>query len=114
MRSDLRDDGMVTAELAAALPVLVVVLAAALAAVAVAGARVRAADVAREAARASARADGTAGSALVAQLAPSARVRVTRSGDLVTATATLTVHPLAAWLPAVTVVERAVAMAEPP
>ena len=51
IRGSVRDRGMVSAELAAALPVLMLVLAVAVSAVAVVGARVRLQDAAREAAR---------------------------------------------------------------
>jgi hypothetical protein len=66
------DRGMVTAELAMALPVLIIVLAAGLAAVTVVGQRVRAEDAAREAARAAARGDTAAAHRLVSQVAPGA------------------------------------------
>lgn len=108
-----RDDGMVTAELAAALPVLMILLGVALAAVAVAGQRVRAADAAREAARAAARGDPSAASRLAAEAAPGAVVMISRSGERVVAQVTVAVHPMGGWLPAVHVVERAVAAAEP-
>src|SRR6266567_850350 len=52
-----RDDGMVTAELATALPVLVLLALVAVMIVGLAQARVRCADAAREAARAIARGD---------------------------------------------------------
>lgn len=104
---------MVTAELAAALPVLMVLLGVALAAVALAGQRVRAADAAREAARAAARGDAEAATHLAAEASPGARVSISRSGDQVVAQVRLAVHPMGSWLPAVTVVERAVAAVEP-
>ena len=104
---------MVTAELAVALPVLMIMVAAALSAVSVASERVRAADAAREAARAAARGDPVAGSRLSSAAAPGASVTVTRAGDRVTAQVRVVVHPMGGWLPALTVVERAVAAAEP-
>jgi len=114
MRSDkARDAGMVTAELAACLPVLVLVLAVALSAVSVAGDRVRVADAARELARAAARGDAAAGTRLAQVAAPGAALEVSTSGDRVIAVVRLRVHLVAAWLPAVTVSERAVAAAEP-
>ena len=70
------DRGMVTAELAMALPVLIIVLAAGLATVTVVGQRVRAEDAAREAARAAARGDTVAAHRLVSQVAPGASVSV--------------------------------------
>jgi len=104
---------MVTAELAAALPVLMILVAVALCAVSVAGQRVRAADAAREAARAAARGDPVTGSRLAAASAPGSTVTITRSGDRVTARVRIVVHAMGGWLPAVTVVERAVAAVEP-
>lgn len=104
---------MVTAELAAALPVLMVLLGAALAVVSIAGQRVRAADAAREAARAAARGDSAAAARLATQAAPGAAVTITRSGDRVVAQVRIAVHPIGGWLPGVQVVERAVAAAEP-
>ena len=108
-----RDRGMVTAELAAALPVLVLVLAVALSAVAVVGARVRLQDAAREAARASARGDPGVGRSLARAAAPGATITVARSGDAVAAVATEQLHPLGDLLPTLTVSERAVAAVEP-
>ena len=115
MRSDRRraglrrdDRGMVTAELAACLPVLVLLLAVALSAVAVASARVRAQDAAREAARAAARSEGTSAGAV-----PGADVRVATNGEVVSAVATVQAHLLVPFLPAVAVTEQAVAAREP-
>jgi Flp pilus assembly protein TadG len=123
MRSDPRrwgrrfrnggDRGMVTAELAACLPVLVLILAAALTAVSVVGARVRLQDAAREAARASARGDPGAAHRLAAAAAPGAAISVSRSTGDVVATASARVHPLGGWLPSFTVTERAAAAVEP-
>lgn len=104
---------MVTAELAAALPVLVLVLAVALSAVAVVGARVRLQDAAREAARAAARGDAAAGRELAELAAPGAQLEVSRSGTAVLAVARERLQPLGGWLPALTVTERAVAAVEP-
>ena len=104
---------MVTAELAAALPVLMILVAVALCAVSVAGQRVRAADAAREAARAAARGDPVTGSRLAATSAPGSTVTISRSGDRVTARVRIVVHPMGGWLPSLTVVERAVAAVEP-
>jgi Flp pilus assembly protein TadG len=111
----LRDErGMVTAELAAALPILVILLAVALTAVSAAGQRVRTQDAAREAARAAARGDTATAQHLAAQIGPSgAAVSIARSGGRVTARVTVTMHPLGGWLPAMTVSESAVAAAEP-
>jgi Flp pilus assembly protein TadG len=112
MRSDR---GMVTAELAACLPVLVLLLGVALSAVQVASARVRAQDAAREAARAAARSTptGSAGS-IATQVAPGVHVRLSDAGETVRAVTTLRAHLLVPFLPAVTVTEQAVAAREPP
>jgi Flp pilus assembly protein TadG len=106
------DRGMVTAELAMALPVLIIVLAAGLAAVTVVGQRVRAEDAAREAARAAARGDTAAAHRLVSQVAPGASVSMSQSADRTTARVSVVVHPLGAW-PALTVAATAVAATEP-
>jgi Flp pilus assembly protein TadG len=102
------DDGMVTAELAASLPVLVLLLAFAISVVSVVGARVTVADAAREAARSAARGQG---------IAPNDNIAIDLGDDstdeYVTATATRTVHLLASWLPAVTITEHATALREP-
>ena len=114
-RRSLRDDsGMVTAELAACLPVLVLLLAVALSAVTVAGARVRAADAAHEAARAVARGAPELAAQLAEQSAPGVRLRVTRTGQSVAVVATMTVRPLGGWLPSVDVNETSSAWADDP
>lgn len=105
---------MVTAELAACLPVLMLLLAVALSAVSVASLRVRAADAAREAARAAARGDTVTAQQLAAAAAPGAHVRITTSADEVTAVATVEAHLPVPFLPEVTVREQAVAAREPP
>lgn len=99
---------MVTAELAACLPVLVLVLAVALSAVEAVGARVQVQDAAREAARAAARGEPT-------PAAPGIQVvaATDAAGEHVTATATQHLHLLASWLPMVTVTETATAALEP-
>jgi Flp pilus assembly protein TadG len=107
------ESGMVTAELACALPVLVVVLAATLAAVSVSAQAVRAQDAARELARATARGDPAAGRRLATELAPRASMAVVSTSVQTVATVQIAVHPLGGWLPAVTVSGRAVAAAEP-
>jgi Flp pilus assembly protein TadG len=104
---------MVTAELAACLPVLVLVLGVVLTAVSAVAARVRLEDAAREAARAAARGDDTAGRRLVQQSAPGARVTLHTGAGQVEAVAVTTVHPLGGWLPGFSVTERAVATLEP-
>jgi Flp pilus assembly protein TadG len=104
---------MVTAELAAGLPVLVLVLAVALSALSVGDARVRVQDAAREAARAAARGDRGQARALAERAVPGVTVTLTTAGDEVEAVASLRVHLVASWLPAVTVTERATAAIEP-
>lgn len=117
MRTDRDDGGMVTAELAACLPVLLLLLAVALSAVSVASARLRAQDAAREAVRAAARAvgggDGSASRA-AAVAAPGVRLDIVESGGTVRVAATLQARLLVPFLPAVTVTEQAVAAREPP
>ena len=99
---------MVTAELAACLPVLVLILGFALSVVNVVGARVGVADAAREAARAAARGE---------QPPPQSDVHIEldddSSGTYVTATATRSMHLLASWLPSLTITEQATAALEP-
>ena len=104
---------MVTAELAACLPVLVLVLAVALTAVSVVAARVRLQDAAREAARAAGRGDPAVARRLAAREAPGATVQLSTSGGAVVAVVQRRVHPFGGWLPAITVTERAVAAVEP-
>lgn len=97
---------MVTAELAASLPVLVLLLAVAVGTVDVAGARVRAQDAAREAARAAAR-------SAAPPPAPGVAVQLSGSGRSVTARATVTVRLPLPFLPRVTVHEQVTAAREP-
>ncbi len=104
---------MVTAELAACLPVLMLVLGVALSAVAVVAARVRAQDAAREAARAAGRGDEAAARRLAGEVAPGSRLSLSAGSTTVVATVRSRVHPLGGWLPAVTVTERCVAALEP-
>jgi len=82
--------GMVTAEMAVALPALALVLAAAVWVVAVVGAQLRCVDAAREAARALARGEpAQVAERLAHQVAPAdATVWSVREGDLVTVTVT--------------------------
>jgi hypothetical protein len=89
------------------------VLAVAVSSVAVVDARVRLQDAAREVARAAARGDVAAGRALATRDAPAATVHVQRDGAEVVAVAEQRVHPLADWLPSVSLREQAVAAAEP-
>lgn len=104
---------MVTAEVAACLPVLVLVLAVALTAVSAVGARVRLQDAAREAARAAARGDRAAAVRLAARAAPRAALTITSDATEVVAVVRGRVHPLGGWLPALAISERAVAAVEP-
>jgi hypothetical protein len=104
---------MVTAELAACLPVLILVLGVALTAVTAVAERVRLQDAAREAARAPGRGDVAVGRRLAEAAAPGARVAISTSGGEVVAVATGRVHPLGGWLPTMTVSERCVAAVEP-
>jgi Flp pilus assembly protein TadG len=108
------DDGMVTAELAAALPVLVLVMLVAVLAVSVAQARVRCADAAREAARAVARGESARAAPLAAAAAGRA-VTVTagpQGADLTSVTVRMQLRPVL-WLGSMTVSETAVAATEP-
>lgn len=109
--------GMVTAEIAAALPILVLVLVAAVWTVALAGAQLRCADAAREAARAAARGDDVAAVRQVAKaIAPSgAIVDVQRDGGTVVVEVTAAIplpEPLGGPMPAPAVQGRAVAWDE--
>lgn len=105
---------MVTAELAACLPVLVLLLAVALSAASVASVRIRAQDAAREAARAAARGDTASARSLARTSAPGVQLRLMTTGDEITAVASVRVRLPVPFLPAVTVDERAVAAREPP
>lgn len=104
---------MVSAELAACLPVLVLLLGVALSAIAVASSHVRAQDAAREAARAVARGDPASAASLVHSAARDSVLSTSTHGGEVTAVVVTHVHPLGGWLPAITVTERATAAREP-
>jgi Flp pilus assembly protein TadG len=104
---------MVTAELAACLPVLMLVLAVALTAVGGVAGRARLQDAARESAREAARGDPAAAHRLVAELAPGAAVTLTRDGSMVVAVVRARVHPLGGWLPGFSISAQAVAEIEP-
>lgn len=112
-RADV-DDGMVTAELAACLPVLAIAVLAGFAALSVADQQVRVQDAASEVARAEARGDPAGAARLFAQTAPSGSTftLATASGQ-VTATVRLTVRPFGGVIGSYTVSERAVAAIEP-
>jgi Flp pilus assembly protein TadG len=107
------DRGMVTAELAACLPVLVLLLGIALTAVSLVGARVRLQDAAREAARAAARGDPVAAHGLAIGAAPGSAITITRTSTDVLAVARERVHLLGNWLPGISISERSVAAVEP-
>jgi hypothetical protein len=105
---------MVTAELAACLPVLAIVVLAGIAAVSTAQQQVRAQDAASEVARAEARGDPGTATRLFAQTAPArAEFTVTTSGGQVTAVVRATVRPFGR-LGSFEVTGRAVAAVEPP
>lgn len=106
------DRGMVTAELAACLPVLLVLLAVALSAVSVASARLQAQDAAREAARAAARAVPGAAPAVPAE--HGVAVSVSADGSMVQAVASVPARLLVPFLSPVVVSATAVAAREPP
>ncbi|MFD0557832.1 TadE family type IV pilus minor pilin [Stackebrandtia endophytica] len=93
-----RDDGMVTAELAAAMPLLALLLAGALFAVNVATTQTRCLDAARDGALAESR--GESGKAAAVDRAPpEATVHVDASLDEVTVRVETTVTPWGEWLP---------------
>ena len=97
MRTRLRrESGMITVELAAALPVLALLMLAGLSAVRVVDARERCLDAAREVARAAARGDDAAVARAGAVAPGGARISIARGADEVTATVSLVVHPLGA------------------
>jgi hypothetical protein len=102
-----RERGMVTAELATALPVLVLVTFAATAAVSVGQDQIRCADAAREAARAIARGDSAPAPTLAAAAAGGpVRVLTSAGADITTVQVSRRFQPLS-WLPAFTVSESA-------
>lgn len=106
-----RDRGSVTAELAAALPVIVLLLFAALAGVAAVGTKLRCVDAAAQAAGAAAR--GGDGAAAGQQAAPpGATVSLDRDGDVVRVVVEVPVHPLGRSLPGLVVRGGAVALRE--
>ena len=106
------DRGMVTVEMAAALPVLMVLVLAGLYAVRVVDARTQCLDAAREVARAAARGDAGAVAAGRAALPSGSSISVRTSAGSVTAVVIVRVHPGQSSLPAVTVTEQATAALE--
>lgn len=107
-----RDDGMATAELAVALPVLMLLVLTAVYAVQVAGTRVRCLDAAREVARAAARGDPGA-AAIGRAVLPGSSVVLRRGSATVTAAVTIRLRPLGSGLPPVMVSEQVTAHLEP-
>ncbi|GAB3647600.1 TadE family type IV pilus minor pilin [Glycomyces tarimensis] len=110
-RTDARQRGFVTAELAALLPVVVAVLALAVWAVATVGIKVRATDAANSAALAAARGEDPQAVA-AAYLPTGASVSVTDDGAIVRATVTAPSRPLGVLSPAVEVRAQAAAAKE--
>jgi Flp pilus assembly protein TadG len=107
------DVGMVTAEMAMALPVLVLLASLGALAIGVAQAKVRCADAAREAARAIARGDPSGARRLADAAAGRPVTMATISDDVDTAvTVHLRLHPVS-WIAGVTVSETAVVATEP-
>jgi len=104
---------MVTAELAAAMPVLVVFAFVGVVAVGVVQARVRCADAAWEAARAIARGDARSASGLATKAAGKpVDVSSVNAPDLTTVTVRMRIRPIR-WLAMLTVTESAVVAREP-
>jgi Flp pilus assembly protein TadG len=110
-----RDAGMVTAELAVALPALVLVLALALGVLAVGTARLRCADAARAAVRLAARGESPDAVRTAAERIATGdvTVRVTGTGADVTVEVSTPVRVPGHWLPGVVVTERATEAREP-
>jgi len=107
-----RDRGSLTAELAAALPVVVFLLLAGLTAVNAVGTKLRCLDAAREGARAAARGDSGEDAGRRAA-PPGATVTVVVDGDTVRASVRAAVRPLGPHLPGLSVDADAVAAVEP-
>lgn len=110
-----RDAGMVTAEIAVAMPVLMVLLAVGLTAMAVIAAQMRCVDAAREAARALARGESISAARSLANTAGphGAALATSEHGDRVEAEVRGTVAPIGGLFPAFTVHAAAVALREP-
>jgi hypothetical protein len=104
---------MVSAELAAALPVLVLLAFVGIFAVRVVDARIRCLDAARDVARALARHDEPAAAAARADAPRGAIVAVTRTSRSVRVTVSAAVRPTGTGLAEVTVRETATAVLEP-
>jgi hypothetical protein len=104
---------MVTAELAACLPVLVLIVSVALTAVSAAAARARLQDAAREAARAAARGDDAGARRLAGHLAPGSALVLRERAGMVVAVVSGRLRPFGSWLPGLAMSERAFAAVEP-
>jgi len=109
------DAGMVTAELAVALPALVLVLALAIGVLAVGTARLRCADAAQAAARLAARGEpvATVRAAAARIASPGVEVRVAGTTTDVTVEVSAAVSLPGHWLPGFVVRERATEAREP-
>ena len=107
------DDGMITVELVAVLPVLVLITGVLLSAILLVGEQIRVQDAASEAARWYSRGDMTHAHAALAALGTGAAVQVTRSGADLRVTVNRQAHLFARWLPAMHVSGTAVTAAEP-
>lgn len=109
------DGGMVTAEIAVALPVLVLLMAAAMTAVMVVSAQMRCVDAAREAARALARGESMSlAQSLARQAGPAgSTLTVHRSGGEVTVDVGGHADGLGGFLPSFSVHARSAAVQEP-
>lgn len=114
-RESPHDAGMVTAEIAVAMPVLMVLLAIGLTVVATIAAQMRCVDAAREAARALARGESVGAARSLATAAGPRGVTLTSNaaGDRVQTSVRATVAPIGGLLPAFTVHADAVALREP-
>jgi type IV secretory pathway TrbD component len=111
-RGGHREQGFVTAELAAALPAVVAILAAALWAVAVVGVKMRAVDAAHSAAIAAARGED-AQAAAAPYLPDGASVTVVHEGTLVRATVSAPAKPFGPLAPGMSIGASAAAPVEP-
>lgn len=111
-RNRRRDRGSVTAEMAAALPVVVLLLIVGLTGVTAVSDKLRCVDAAREAARMAAR--GEDGEEAGRRIAPDdATISVRTEGDTVRAVVRVRVRTLGPFLPPLTVEGYAVAAVEP-
>lgn len=106
------DRGMVTVEMAAAIPVLLVLVLAGVYAVRVADMQTRCVDAAREVARAAARDDPRAAALGRMVLPGPVDIAVRRDKDTVTATVTVRVRPVGGTLPSLTISAHATAAVE--